>query len=199
MWKPGQVPILPYATVEAPLASLTPHPGDPPQPGQNAPLQGESGFVDGSGPLFSMYFKLAEEEDKKSTENWTGDADGILVFVSRYCTSATSTQIDLEPEDWFILRHSRSIRCGIRPGSQAKFSRHLGVLPRKHLSDPQWLPDRHAPFTFRSVHIFSTNLCRMDQLALVSQLAHQSHIRTFGHLTPAMGTSVLHEGHPQTI
>jgi len=185
--------------MEATLASLTPCPGDPPQPGQNDPRQGESVFADGSGPLFSMYFKLAGEEDKKSTENWTADAEGILVFVSRHYTSATSTQIDPEPKDWFILRRSRSIRCGIRPGPQAKFPGHLGVLPRKHLSDPQWLPDRHAPLTFRSVHIFSTNLCRMDQLALVSQLAHQSHIRTFGHLTPAMGTSVLHEGHPQTI
>ena len=90
VWRPGQVPILPYATMEAPSAFLTLHPGDPPQLGQNNPPQGDSGFVDGSGPLFSMYFKLAGEEDKKLSENWTGDADGILVFVSRYYTSATS-------------------------------------------------------------------------------------------------------------
>ena len=67
-------------------ASLTPRPGHPPQSGQNHPPQGESGFVDGSGPLFSMYLQLAGEEDKKMTENWKGDAEGILIFVSRHFT-----------------------------------------------------------------------------------------------------------------
>jgi len=38
----------------------------------------------------------------------------------------------------------------------------------------------------------------MGQLTLVSQLGHQSHMCTFGHITPAMGPSV-HEGHPDTI
>ena len=33
-----------------------------------------------------MYLKLAREEDKKMTENWKGDADGILIFVSRHFT-----------------------------------------------------------------------------------------------------------------
>jgi hypothetical protein len=42
----------------------------------------ESNFSDGSGPLFSMYLDRAEEEDKKMAEGWSGDADGILVFVS---------------------------------------------------------------------------------------------------------------------
>ena len=132
------------------------------------------------------------------TENWKGDADGILIFVSRYCTSTTSTQIEPESKDWFILRRSCSIRCGIRPGPQAKFPGHLSVLPRKHLSNPQWLPDPYTPLTSRSVHVFSTNPCRMGQLTLDSQLAHQSHMRTFGHITPAMGPEV-HEGHPDTI
>jgi len=195
--RPEQVPILPYIAMEAPLASLTPRPGHPPQSGQSHPPQGESGFVDGSGPLFSMYLQLASEEDKKMTESWKGDADGILIFVSRHSSSA-STHVHPETEDWFILRLRRGIRCGIRPGPQAKFPGYLGVLPRKHLSNPQWLPDRYAPFTFRSVHVFSANLCCMGQLTLVSQLAHQSHMRSFGHITPAMGPSV-HEGHPDTI
>ena len=38
----------------------------------------------------------------------------------------------------------------------------------------------------------------MDQLALVSQLGNQSHMRTFGDIAAAMGASV-HEGHPDTI
>jgi hypothetical protein len=28
-----------------------------------------------------MYLDRAEEEDKKSTDSWKGDADGLLVFV----------------------------------------------------------------------------------------------------------------------
>lgn len=31
-----------------------------------------------------MYLELATEEDKKMTENWKADADGILIFVRRY-------------------------------------------------------------------------------------------------------------------
>jgi len=184
--------------MEAPLTSLTPRPGYPPQSGQNRPPQGESGFADSSGPLFAMYLGLSEEEDKKMTENWKGDADGILFFVSLHSTCSVSTHVYPEHEDWFILRRRRSIRCGIRPGPQAKFPGYLGVLPGQHLSNTQWLPDRYAPLTFRSVHVFSTNLCHMGQLTLDSQLAHQSHMRTFGHITPAMGPEV-HEGHTDTI
>lgn len=28
-----------------------------------------------------MYLELAEEEDRKVTESWKGDADGMLVFM----------------------------------------------------------------------------------------------------------------------
>jgi len=199
VWRPGQVPNLPYAITETSLTSLTPRLGHPLQPGQQHPPQAESVYADSSGPLFSMYLKLAGEEDEKMTENWKGDADGILIFVSCHSTCITPTQIDPETEDWSILRRRRSICCGIRPGPQAEFPGHLSVLPRKHLSNPQWIPGRYSPYTSRSVHsIFSTNLCRVGQLALVSQLAHQSHMRTFGHITPAMGPSV-HEDHPDTI
>ena len=38
-------------------------------------------FVDGSGPIFSMYMEMATEEDKKMAENWKADADGVLIFV----------------------------------------------------------------------------------------------------------------------
>ena len=54
------------------------------QPEQAQRSQGESEpeFRDSSGPLFSMYLKLAEEEDKRIAEHWRADAGGILVFVS---------------------------------------------------------------------------------------------------------------------
>ncbi len=48
----------------------------------NRPLQGESDFGDSSGPLFSMYFKTAEDEDNKIVERWQKDANGLLIFVS---------------------------------------------------------------------------------------------------------------------
>jgi len=44
--------------------------------------QPEAVFSDGSGALFSIYLKTAKQEDKKMTDSWKGDADGILVFVS---------------------------------------------------------------------------------------------------------------------
>jgi len=149
-----------------------------------------------------MYLQLAGEEDKKMTENWKGDADGILIFVSCHSTCGTPTHIHPEVEDRFILCCRRSISRCVRAGSQAELSGHVSVLPCKHLSNPcrfEWLPVPYSPHPSQSVHpIFSTNLCRMGQLTLVPQLAHQSHMRTFGNITPAMGASV-HEGHPDAI
>ena len=59
----------------------------PPQSAQNqASAPGASHFIDGSGPIFSMYLGMAEEEDKKMAESWKADADGILIFV-RLCSS----------------------------------------------------------------------------------------------------------------
>ena len=48
---------------------------------QNRAWRGESDFVDSSGPIFSMYLEMTEEEDKKMAESWKSDAEGILVFV----------------------------------------------------------------------------------------------------------------------
>ncbi|KAI0262517.1 hypothetical protein BC834DRAFT_828784, partial [Gloeopeniophorella convolvens] len=57
----------------------------------------ERGFTDGSGALFSMYLERAEEEDKKLTEGWKGDADGILVFTGLFsATVATFLGISLQ-------------------------------------------------------------------------------------------------------
>ena len=62
-------------------------------------------------------------------ERWQKDADGIILFVSLYVRSRTST----DPTDWlwntidrFILCLRRSISYSIRPGSQTRLSReHL--------------------------------------------------------------------------
>jgi hypothetical protein len=39
-------------------------------------------FRDSSGLLFSMYSRLAEEEDNKMVDRWQKEAEGILIFVS---------------------------------------------------------------------------------------------------------------------
>ncbi len=49
-------------------------------PGED--LQGESSFVDSSGPLFDMYLKMAQVEDEKRVESWKTVASDSLIFVS---------------------------------------------------------------------------------------------------------------------
>ncbi|KAH9971346.1 hypothetical protein BGW80DRAFT_1253369 [Lactifluus volemus] len=60
-----------------------------------------SDVSDSSGPIFNMYVKMAEEEDKKMTDRWQKDADGILIFAGLFSAAvaalvAVSIQ-DLKP------------------------------------------------------------------------------------------------------
>jgi hypothetical protein len=48
----------------------------------NQPSQGEFIFGDSSGPLFSLYSKATEKEDKKMVKRWQKYADGVFIFVS---------------------------------------------------------------------------------------------------------------------
>jgi hypothetical protein len=68
---------------------------DRPQSIPNQPLQGEFNFGDSSGPLFSIYSKVAEEEDNKMVDRWQKDADGILIFVSP-CISIHTSSLKME-------------------------------------------------------------------------------------------------------
>ena len=52
-----------------------------PVPGPTQLSQGESNFGDSSGPLFTLYSEIAEEEDNKMAERWQKDAEGIIIFV----------------------------------------------------------------------------------------------------------------------
>ena len=66
------------------MPTLAADEGDPhPRSVQNQESKEISDHVDGSGPIFSLYLKMAAEEDKKMTDNWKDDADGILIFVRR--------------------------------------------------------------------------------------------------------------------
>ncbi|KAH9051066.1 hypothetical protein EDB87DRAFT_1836877 [Lactarius vividus] len=73
-------------------AGMGPGTGDyqyPPQPAQNQESR-VSNFVDGSGPIFSMYIEMATEEDEKMAENWKADADGILIFTGLFSAAVAS-------------------------------------------------------------------------------------------------------------
>lgn len=66
---------------------------------QNQPmrlLHGKSDYGDSSLPLYSMYSKIAEEEDNKMVELCQKDADGTLIFVSPYISPIDFTD-QLEP------------------------------------------------------------------------------------------------------
>jgi hypothetical protein len=52
------------------------------------------GHGDSSGPLFTLYSKLAVEEDNKMVERWQKDAEGIIIFVC----------IDRPPDDCVLIR-----------------------------------------------------------------------------------------------
>jgi len=85
------------SVVNSPTCTLDGHLGQPqPAPNQPStrPQQGESNFGDSSGPLFSMYSKIAKEEDDEMAESWQKDADGILIFVRPFVNICTATHIN---------------------------------------------------------------------------------------------------------
>ena len=79
----------------------------PPHSAQAQARQGVSNFVDGSGPIFSMYLEMATEEDKKMAESWKADADGILIFVRLYYLLSTSNRLNRHRPVYslLLLRH----------------------------------------------------------------------------------------------
>jgi hypothetical protein len=63
-----------------------------PQSAQNQQQpQGESNFGDSSGPLFSLYSKIAKVQDDEMTNRWQQDAKDILIFVSGPVVILTAT------------------------------------------------------------------------------------------------------------
>jgi hypothetical protein len=91
--------------------------------------QGESNFGDSSGPLFSLYSKIAEEEDNKMTDRWQKDADGILIFVSNRLAILIPTYTNCTI-DGSIFCCRCCATCSVRPRSQAKFTGYFRILSR---------------------------------------------------------------------
>jgi hypothetical protein len=109
--------------------------GDPdlPQSTPNPLSQGELNFGDSSGAFFSLYSKIAEEEDNKMVERWQKDADGILIFVSPCVGNRVVLYINWNIIDRSILCRSRCTPCCDRPRPEAKQSGYLSVLSWEHL------------------------------------------------------------------
>ncbi|KAF8494178.1 hypothetical protein F5888DRAFT_676245 [Russula emetica] len=65
------------------------------------PTQADSNFSDSSGPVFSLYTKIAVEEDDKTAERWKTNADGILIFSGLFSAAVATllgvTIPDLKP------------------------------------------------------------------------------------------------------
>ena len=53
-------------------------------------FQREVDYGDSSRPLYAMYCKIAEEEDKRMEDSLQKDADGTLIFVSPHVSPVDS-------------------------------------------------------------------------------------------------------------
>jgi hypothetical protein len=123
--------------------------GHPLTPIQDQPFQADTTFSDSSGPMFSLYSKIAVEEDDKTAERWKTNADGILIFVSLRASIHISLHLGSILIEWFILcRRCNIARCD-DPRPQAKSSRYLCVS---------------------SIHLLSQKLLCLGQLTLVLEL-----------------------------
>jgi hypothetical protein len=68
-------------------------------------------YGDSSGKLWSIYLAEAEKEDKELTEAWKGEADSILVFVSKcsciHSMSPSNPKANLK--DRSVFHHCRGL------------------------------------------------------------------------------------------
>ena len=91
-------------------------------------------FRDSSGLLFSMYSKLAEEEDNKMVDRWLDEAKGILIFVSPSVSIDTIARLNRKSAGRFILCLRRCATFRVDPGLEAESSGELRILPQDNLS-----------------------------------------------------------------
>jgi hypothetical protein len=190
--------------VDSPTCKLDDQPAQPPSP-QNQPSQPKQedpNFGDSSGPLFSLYSKIAEEEDKEVTERWHKDADSPLTFVSDSVTILIATHINCSTIDRSIFCCCRyATRC-IRPRPQAKFPRYLRILSRKHLSDScqsKRCPTTHS-HPYHSLHtdpdpILASEIRHLGEFTLVFEPGDQPYICALGDIVTTMVTYILQQGY----
>ena len=134
-------------------------------------------------------------------DSWQKDAKGILIFVSDRLALLNATYLKCSTTDRPVFCCSRCATRRIHRGSQAKSTRYLRTLSDKNLSDPrQSKLERHrsthiyssfSPHTTSS-SILSSDICRVGEFTLVSELSDQPYMCTLGNVGATMGTS-LHQ------
>ena len=160
----------------------------------NQPLQGESNFGDSSELLFSIYSKAAQDEDNKMVERWEKDADGILIFVSPYVHTCPFLHINWNTVDWSILCCSCCPPHHDCPGSEAKQSGYLRILPWKHLSGSRWPKCNSLIHSFscrQATLILSFEICCLGEFSLILKPGHEPQLCVVGNIVTSMGTSIF--------
>ena len=79
-----------------------------------------------------MYLNRAEDKNKKMTDRWKADADGILIFVSVHLIYS---HINLESIDRSFFSCGCDVYWSLHPGPQSKLPGYLRILSCKYLSD----------------------------------------------------------------
>ena len=113
--------------------------GYPPQFENDELLRGESNCDDDrSGPLFSLYVKMAVEEDRTMADGLRADADRVLIFVGAH---VFSTLYGLIPEIvvWSVLCSCCSAPYGIDSGPSTRSAGKAYILSGEYLSTPRRL------------------------------------------------------------
>ena len=163
--------------------------------GIDQPSQEVSNSGDSSSPLFTMYSKIAEEEDDKMVERWQKDAEGIIIFVrSDFCFQTSNTCLPKGHHiDWFILCGRCYTGDGLDAGPQAKLTRYFCVLSRENVSAPsrpQCVSPIHPFFCGFSSSFLSPEICCLGEHTLVPEPCYQSHMCHAGDVITTMGTSI---------
>ena len=149
-------------------------------------------YGDPSDGVWSMYLTEAEKQDKDVTENWKGDTDGILVFVSLTLSSVYSPA-ETDIEDWSVLRHRRHLhyRKLSEPISQSQ--RYDQCAPWPNNSTASQHLQRHTSHNRRSAEqsaIQTNSVRRQGQRAVVPQFGPQLELRAFRNTDAAMGPTI---------
>ncbi len=173
-----------------------------PQNQQSQPTQAEFDRGDSSWPLYSLYSKIAEEEDKLKTERYQKDADAILIFVSPHVNFSFACRTQPEDIGWFILGHPRRIYWNIFPRPETKLSGYRCVLSHADLSNSR-RPERRECFdTVYFGHppcVLSTNICHLGEHTLVLELGHRPYGRNGGDVRTGVGTPIHQDRSTITI
>ena len=97
------------------------------------PSQEDSQFSDSSGPLYSMYSRIAEKDDHMIAESWQQDANGVIIFVSPQVTFYAIPCINGKSIGRSTLCNCRYTPLILDPGAEAKLTRCLCFLSQEHL------------------------------------------------------------------